>query len=164
MAALRIQQRREQSQKSGILYILVYIPTVILAVAAVYVLITAALNFAIEKKDDLQYGKPRSDKVAFNVDNTEAYFISLNMEGQVVLLQVRKDGVDTLQAPYLFGSTKKELIPPILKVEDMDRNGYPDLVLEVKGEKVIYLHRGNGQFSLANDQEIRGMLDAFYSE
>lgn len=115
--------------------------------------------------DDLRYGRPRTVQLSSFVGHGEesgqpTHFLAMNLNRRVVVWEL--PGGDaaktrTLQGPYLFGANE-HLTPILLRVEDMDADGRPDLVIGVKDEEIIYINSGDS-FRLITDSERQQLLE-----
>jgi hypothetical protein len=56
-----------------------------------------------------------------------------------------------LVGPYLFGAGE-DLTPVKLRLEDLNRDNTPDLIVSVKDEEMVYINRDN-QFQLITPEE-----------
>ena len=115
--------------------------------------------------DDLRYGRPRTMQLSTYVGHAEqpgqpTHFIAMNLNRRVVVWEL--PGGDaaktrTLQGPYLFGASE-HLTPILLKVEDINTDALPDLIIGVKDEEIIYINSGNS-FRLITDGERQQLLE-----
>jgi hypothetical protein len=144
--------------------VFVYIITGVLALLAIYVVMSQAVVWANVKLDDLRYGRPRTFHLTAHVGNeqqgiVETQFIAMNLDRQVVVLEIPGGDVSQIKAlngPYLFGAGEN-LTPVTLHMNDVNADGTRDLVLQVKDEEVIYLYRDGG-FSLISPEERQRLL------
>jgi hypothetical protein len=144
---------------------LAYLVTLILAMLAIYVLVGGAIDWMQVRIDDVRYGRPRTSHLegyvghgAERVDQPTR-FIGLNLDRQVIILEF--PGGDTsqvrsLQGPYLFGADE-DLVPVLLSLEDVDRDGFSDLLVTVRNEQLVYLNR-DGSFRLPTADEQMQLL------
>lgn len=117
-----------------------------LAVLVLYQLISSVAFWAQVKFDDLRYGYPRSYQVDGYIGYGESnglptHFMALNLHRQVVVLVVPGDNpthVTTLKGPYLYGSDQ-EYAPVTLRLVDVTADGYPDLVLSVNHQRMVWV-------------------------
>jgi hypothetical protein len=129
---------------------LAYLITGALALVALYVLLSNAFGWGRVLLDDLHYGRPRTFHLAADVGHAApglpSHLIALNLDRQVVVLDIPggdMEQVRVLPGPYLFGAGE-DLTPVMLQLEDMNRDGTDDLVVQVKNEEIIYLNRDGG--------------------
>ncbi|MDQ5825150.1 MAG: hypothetical protein M3441_13225 [Chloroflexota bacterium] len=137
-----------------------------IAVLALYVIVSAAVNWTQVKLDDFQYGRPRTTQMEAYVGHAEAegspsHFIAMNLNRRVTILQL--PGGDSTKAtaivgPYLFGQGE-DLTPVLLNVQDVNVDGKPDLVVSVKSEQLLYLNDG-AAFKMATPEEQAAIFKA----
>ncbi|HEX8228409.1 MAG TPA: hypothetical protein VF826_03740 [Chloroflexia bacterium] len=137
-----------------------------IAVLALYVVVSAAVNWTQVKLDDFQYGRPRTTQMEAYVGHAEAegspsHFIAMNLNRRVTILQL--PGGDSTKAtaivgPYLFGQGE-DLTPVLLNVQDVNVDGKPDLVVSVKSEQLLYLNDG-AAFKMATPEEQAAIFKA----
>lgn len=136
-----------------------YIATVLLALLAIYALMSNVVGWASTWLDDIRYGRPRTFHLAANVghgaqNGLPTHFFAMNLERQIIVLEIPGGDtaqIRTLQGPYLFGAGE-DLTPVKLRAEDVNTDGARDLVLQVKDEEVIYINRDGG-FALISPEE-----------
>jgi hypothetical protein len=82
--------------------------------------------------------------------------IAWNVNGQVLLLIVpngdTSQAPQSLPGPYIFGSDSGKQVP-FLNVADYNSDGLIDIGIEIRGEIVVFLNRGNGTVSLISAEE-----------
>lgn len=116
------------------------------AVLVAYQVVSGAVSWAQLRLDDLRYGYPRSSQlegyVGFGESNgLPTHFIALNLHRQIVVLYIAGDDpshVSTIKGPVLFGENA-EYLPVTLRLVDVNGDGYPDLVLSVGQQQLVYL-------------------------
>jgi len=132
-----------------------------IAVLIAYQLLAGAMFWARVKVDDLRYGYPRSYQldgfVGFGESNgTPTHFVALNLHRQIVVLVTSGDDPShtiTLKGPYLFGSDE-EYSPVTLRLVDVNGDGYPDVVLGVDHQQVVWIDQPRqGSFRPISPQE-----------
>jgi hypothetical protein len=139
--------------------ILAYGVTLILAAAAIYVVVSLLLGKANVLIDDLRYGRPRTTQIDAFVGHEEingqpTHLMAINLNRQVMVIEL--PGGDaakarTLSGPYLFGANE-ELTPLQLHLQDLDGDGQPDLLLDIRQEQLVFLNR-DGAFRLPTPEE-----------
>ncbi|EFO81341.1 hypothetical protein OSCT_0812 [Oscillochloris trichoides DG-6] len=143
-----------------------YLVTGLLAILAIYVLVGTVVDWAQVRIDDIRYGRPRTTQIAGLVGhgaeaaNQPTRFIGLNLNRQVVVLELPAgdpNQVRSLPGPYLFGANE-DLTPVLLSLQDMDRDGRADLIVDVRNEQVVYLNR-DGFFRLPTTDEQQQLLE-----
>lgn len=129
------------------------------AALATYVLLSAAIEWAQVKMDDLQYGRPRTVQMDAYVGQNEAegvpsHFIGMNLNRRVTIIEMQggdPSKVNTIIGPYLFGEGE-DLTPVQLASQDLNGDGKSDLIVSVKNEQLLYLNDG-ASFRLATPEE-----------
>lgn len=137
----------------------VYLVTLLLAAVAIYAVIGLALGRAGVLIDDLRYGRPRTAQLSASVQHGETpgkptHLMALNLNRQVVVIEIPGGDASktrTISGPYLFGANE-DLTPVTLSLRDMDGDGLPDLLVDVRREQIVYLNR-DGAFRLPNANE-----------
>ncbi len=130
-----------------------------LGLLALYVAVSAAVEWTQVKLDDFQYGRPRTSQMDAYVGHSEAegtpsHFIAMNLNRRVTIMEL--PGGDSTKAativgPYLFGQGE-DLTPVQMGVQDLNGDSKADLVVSVKNEQLLYLNEG-GTFKLATPEE-----------
>jgi hypothetical protein len=130
-----------------------------IALLALYVVVSTVVQWAQVKMDDFQYGRPRTSQMDAYVGHSEAegtpsHFVAMNLNRRVTILQL--PGGDSTKAtaivgPYLFGQGE-DLTPVQMNVQDVNADGKPDLVVSVKSEQLLYLNDG-ASFRMATPEE-----------
>jgi hypothetical protein len=165
MAVIHKSPRRAQAAqpRAGALLhrvqVLTYGVTLILAAIAIYVVISLLLGKASVLIDDLRYGRPRTTQLNAFVGHDEAagqptHIIAINLNRQVMVIELPGGDASkarTLSGPYLFGADE-DLTPLRLHLQDMDSDGQPDLLLDIRQEQLVYLNR-DGEFRLPTPEE-----------
>ena len=132
-----------------------------LAVLVAYQLLSSAVFWVQLRLDDLRYGYPRSCQldgyVGFGeVNGLPTHFIALNLHRQVMIYGIAGSDptrVLTIKGPYLFG-TNEQYAPVRLRLIDVTGDGYPDLVLDVDHQHVVYVDEPRlGAFHLLSPGE-----------
>jgi hypothetical protein len=137
-----------------------------IALFALYVVVSTVVQWAQVKLDDFQYGRPRTSQMDAYVGHSEAegspsHFIAMNLNRRVTILQL--PGGDSTKAtaivgPYLFGQGE-DLTPVQLNVQDVNADSRPDLVVSVKSEQLLYLNDG-ATFKMASPEEQAAIFKA----
>lgn len=138
---------------------LAYLITGVLALLAIYVLLSNAVSWGTKTLNDLRYGNPRTFHLSAAVGHGDessslTHFIALNLNRQIIVLEIPggdSTQIRSLPGPYLFGAGE-DLTPVTMRVADMNGDTAADLVVQVKNEEMVYLNR-DGQFHLITSEE-----------
>ncbi|WP_322494864.1 hypothetical protein [Chloroflexus sp.] len=136
-----------------------YIVTGLLAVLALYVLVSAVISWGQVVVDDWRYGRPRTFHLTADVGRAEetvgpTRLIAMNLDRQVLILEIPGGDVSktrTLIGPYLVGANE-DLTPITMRLADLNGDALPDLVVGIKNEEIVYLNRGDS-FGLVTAEE-----------
>lgn len=153
----RIWGRNRQAQRTA--HAALYGAALVLGALAVYVLIGALIGRINLLIDDIRYGYPRTMHMQAFVGHEEGssqptHLIALNLDRQVVVLELPggdPSRIRSIIGPYLFGADE-HLTPVIIGVSDVDGDTLPDLLLDVRRERIVYLNR-DGVFRLPTPEE-----------
>jgi hypothetical protein len=129
-----------------------YLITALLVLVALYAVLGNVMGWAKSKVDDMRYGATRTYHVTAVVGHedsaaTPTHLTALNLNRQVLVIEF--PGGDpakmrTITGPYLFGADEDKT-PVLLRLEDVNRDNTPDLIVNIKNEEIIYTNR-DGQF------------------
>lgn len=161
---LRNERRPHISLPVGNIGNIAYIVTGLLALLAVYVLLSSVLGWGQTMMDDVRYGRPRTFHLNANVGrpeeaNAQTHLIAMNLDRQVVIIEIPggdSSKVRTLPGPYLFGAGE-DLTPVTMRLADMNQDGANDLIVRVKDEEMVYVNR-DGAFNLITAEERQQLL------
>ncbi|WP_287157065.1 hypothetical protein [Chloroflexus sp.] len=141
-----------------------YIVTGLLAVLALYVLVSAVVGWGQTLLDDWRYGRPRTFHLTAEVGRAEetvgpTRLIAMNLDRQVLILEIPGGDVNktrTIVGPYLVGANE-DLTPITMRLADMNGDGLSDLIVGIKNEEIVYLNRGDS-FGLVTAEERQQIL------
>ncbi len=153
----RIWSRNRQIQRTT--HAALYGAALVLGALAVYVLIGALIGRINVLIDDVRYGYPRTMHIQAFVGHEEGsgqptHLIAMNLDRQVVVLELPggdPSRMRSITGPYLFGADE-HLTPVIIGISDVDGDTLPDLLLDVRRERIVYLNR-DGVFRLPTPEE-----------
>jgi hypothetical protein len=141
------------------LHTVAYGITLLLATLAIYAAISLLISNIHTGVDDLRYGRPRTIQLDSFVGHDEpaghpTHVIAMNLNRQVVVVEL--PGGDpsktrTIVGPYLFGADA-DLTPVLPSLRDVDGDGQPDLLLDIRREQIVYLNK-DGAFRLPTPDE-----------
>lgn len=141
-----------------------YIVTAILALLAIYVLLSSVIGAGRIFVDDIKYGRPRTFHLTANVGrpaeaSAPTHLVAMNLDRQVVILEIPggdSTQIRTLPGPYLFGAGE-DLTPVTMRLADMNGDAAPDLIVRVKDEEMVYINR-DGAFNLITAEERQQLI------
>jgi hypothetical protein len=136
-----------------------YILTILLALLAIYAVMGHVVGWGNSRLNDIKYGATRTfqmDAVVGHDDGggTPTHFIAMNLNRQVVVIEIPggdPSKIRTLTGPYLFGADEDKT-PVLLRLDDLNRDGAKDLVVNVKNEEIVYLNK-DGEFKPITPEE-----------
>jgi hypothetical protein len=141
------------------LHTVAYLVTGLLALLAIYAIMGHVVTWGSSRLNDLRYGATRTfqmDAVVGHEDGggTPTHFVAMNLNRQVVVIEI--PGGDpsktrTLAGPYLFGADEDQT-PVLLRLEDLNKDGAKDLIVNVKNEEIVYLNK-DGEFKPITNEE-----------
>jgi hypothetical protein len=141
-----------------------YLGVGMLAIVAFFLVLSSAVTWVEQKKDDLVYGRPRTfqiDAVVGHNDSPESpsHFIALNLNRHVEVIEI-PGGDSTKERVYpittLFGDGE-DLTPVTLSFRDVTENGKPDMLIHIENQTLVLIN-DNGTFRPAKPGEVRGLL------
>lgn len=138
---------------------LAYVLTALLALVAIYAIMGNAMSWVGTRVDDLRYGIPRTYQISAVVghndgEGTPTQLIAMNLNRQVVVIELPGGDaakIRTYTGPYLFGAGEDKT-PVLMRLEDVNRDGSADLIVNIKNEEIVYLNR-DAQFQPISPEE-----------
>lgn len=143
---------------------LLYLGVGMLAMAALFLLLSSAGAWIQTTKDDLTYGRPRT----FNIDavvghNDSAanptHFIAMNLNRHVEVIEQPGGDASKMkvyQITTLFGDGE-DLTPVTLSFRDLTGNGKLDMLIHIQDQTLVMINE-NGTFRPAKPGEVKGIL------
>lgn len=136
-----------------------YTLTLLLCLFALIMMANSLVSWSQTKLDDLRYGRPRTMQLSGFVGHNEnagipTQFVAMNLNRRVVVFEIPGGDVAqtrTLTGPYLFGANE-HLTPVRLRLDDVNTDKAPDLIVSVKNEEIIYMNEA-GSFRLIKPEE-----------
>jgi hypothetical protein len=100
-------------------------------------------------QDDWHYGRPRTFQVDEVVGHNDSpahpsHFVALNLRGQILIYEIPGGDASKTKVyigPTLFGQGK-DLMPAILKFQDVNGDGKIDMILIIGTGSLIYINTG----------------------
>jgi hypothetical protein len=130
---------------------LLYLGIGMIAMLALWTLLTMAIGWWNTTWDDLHYGRPRTfqtDAVVGHNDsaNNPSHFIALNLNGRIEVIEF--PGGDASKAriyigPQLYGAGS-DLTPVTLTFVDVNGNHLPDMLVHFQNTELVYINDRGG--------------------
>jgi hypothetical protein len=137
-----------------------YLGIGMIAMLALWMLLTSAIAWWNTTMDDLHYGRPRTfqmDAVVGHNDSSSnpSHFIALNLHGHIEIIEF--PGQDASKAriysgPQLYGAGS-DLVPVTLSFVDVTGDHQPDMVVHFQNTQIVYINN-QGSFRLARPDEL----------
>ncbi len=134
----------------------------LVGVLAIYAVLSALFSFAQVKADDIAYGRPRTTHLdgyfghAGEQAGQPSHILAMNLDRRIVLIELPggdTTGASTITGPYLFGANE-DLTPVKLQEADINGDGNPDLLVDVKNEQLVYINdKDKNTFHLITAEE-----------
>ncbi len=143
---------------------LLYLGVGMLAMAALFLLLSSAGTWIQTTKDDLTYGRPRTYQVDAIVAHSDSaanptHFIAINLYRHVQVIEI--PGQDstkerTFQITTLFGDGE-DLTPVTLSFRDVNGDKKPDMLIRIQDQTLVMIN-DNGTFRPARAGEVKGLV------
>jgi hypothetical protein len=143
---------------------LLYLGVGMIAMLALFVLLSSAAAWLQEKQNDLTYGNPRTfqtDAVVGHSDSAAnpSHFIAVNLNRHVQVIEI--PGQDsakerTFPITTLFGDGE-DLTPVTLSFRDVNGDGKPDMLIHIENQTLIMIN-DQGTFRPAKPGEVKGIV------
>lgn len=152
-------------RRRGILRLhpLVFLGIGMIAMQALWTLLTLAVNWWNMTWNDIHYGRPRTfqtDAVVGQNDSSSnpSHFIALNLNGRIEVIEF--PGSDASKAriyigPQLYGNGD-DLIPVTLSFIDVQGNHQPDMIIHFQETQIVYINVQGG-FRPATSGELQSV-------
>jgi hypothetical protein len=130
---------------------LLYLGVGMIAMLALWTLLTSAISWWNTTWDDLHYGHPRTFQIGAFVGHNEAsgtpsHFIAINLNGRIEIIEF--PGGDGSKAriylgPQLYG-TGDDLIPVTLSFADVNGDHLPDMIIHFQSSRIVFINDQGG--------------------
>ncbi len=130
---------------------LLYLGVGMIAMLALWTLLTSAISWWNTTWDDLHYGRPRTFQVDAFVGHNEAagtpsHLIAINLNGRIEIIEF--PGGDGSKAriylgPQLYG-TGDDLIPVTLSFADVNGDHLPDMIVHFQSSRIVFINDQGG--------------------
>ena len=135
-----------------------------IAMLALFVLLSNAAAWFKEKQNDLTYGNPRTfqtDAVVGHSDSAAnpSHFIAVNLNRHVQVIEIPGQDTSkerTFPITTLFGDGE-DLTPVTLSFRDVNGDGKPDMLIHIENQTLVMINE-NGSFRPAKAGEVKGLL------
>lgn len=130
---------------------LLYLGVGMIAMLALWTLLTTAISWWNITWDDLHYGRPRTFQTDAFVGHNESagtasHFIAINLNGRIEIIEF--PGGDGSKAriylgPQLYG-TGDNLIPVTLSFADVNGDHLPDMIIHFQSSRIVFINDQGG--------------------
>jgi hypothetical protein len=130
---------------------LLYLGVGMIAMLALWTLLTSAISWWNITWDDIHYGHPRTFQIDAFVGHNEAagtpsHFIALNLNGHIEIIEL--PGGDGSKAriylgPQLYGAGD-DLIPVTLSFADVNGDHQPDMIIHFQSSRIVFINDQGG--------------------
>jgi hypothetical protein len=130
---------------------LLYLGIGMIAMLALWTLLSLAVSWGSTTWNDIQYGRPRTFQIDAVVGHTDSaanpsHFIALNLNGRIEVIEF--PGGDGSKAriylgPQLYG-TDANLIPVTLSFVDVNGNHRPDMLIHFQSSRIVFINDQGG--------------------
>ncbi len=154
----RMQSKRKSRQ--GV-HPLLYLGVGMIAMLALWTLLTSAISWWNITWDDLHYGRPRTFQIDASVGHNEttgtpSHFLAINLNGRIEIIEF--PGGDGSKAriylgPQLYG-TGDDLLPVTLSFADVNGDHKPDMIIHFQSSRIVFINDQGGFRPLRPDERV----------
>jgi hypothetical protein len=140
---------------------LLYLGVGMIAMLALWTLLTSAMSWWNTSWDDLRYGLPRTfqmDAVVAHNETIDApsHFIAINLNGRIEVIEF--PGGDGSKAriylgPQLYGAGD-DLIPVTLSFADVNGDHLPDMIIHFQSSRIVFINYQGGFRPLRPEERV----------
>jgi hypothetical protein len=130
---------------------LLYLGVGMIAMLALWTLLTVAISWWNTTWDDIHYGRPRTFQTDAYVEHNESagtpsHFMAINLNGRIEIIEF--PGGDGSKAriylgPQLYG-TDVDLIPVTLSFVDVNGDHLPDMIIHFQSTRIVFINDQGG--------------------
>jgi hypothetical protein len=130
---------------------LLYLGVGMIAMLALWTLLTMAISWWNTTWDDIHYGRPRTFQIDAFVGHNESagtpsHFMAINLNGRIEIIEF--PGGDGSKAriylgPQLYG-TGDDLIPVTLSFTDVNGDHLPDMIIHFQSSRIVFINEQGG--------------------
>jgi hypothetical protein len=140
---------------------LLYLGVGMIAMLALWTLLTSAMSWWNTTWDDVHYGRPRTFQIDAYVGHNEttggpSHFIAINLNGRIEIIEF--PGGDGSKAriylgPQLYG-TGDDLIPVTLSFADVNGDHLPDMIIHFQSSRIVFINDHGGFRPLRPEERV----------
>jgi len=140
---------------------LLYLGVGMIAMLALWTLLTSAMSWWNTTWDDVHYGRPRTFQIDAYVGHNEApgapsHFIAINLNGRIEIIEF--PGGDGSKAriylgPQLYGAGD-DLIPVTLSFADVNGDHLPDMIIHFQSSRIVFINDQGGFRPLRPEERV----------
>ena len=140
---------------------MLYLGVGMIAMLALWTLLTSAMSWWNTTWDDLHYGRPRTFQIDAFVGHNEtigtpSHFIAINLNGRIEIIEF--PGGDGSKAriylgPQLYG-TGDDLIPVTLSFADVNGDHLPDMIIHFQSSRIVFINYQGGFRPLRPEERV----------
>lgn len=140
---------------------LLYLGVGMIAMLALWTLLTSAIGWWNTTWDDIHYGRPRTFQMdAFVGQNetigTPSHFIAINLNGRIEIIEF--PGGDGSKARIYLGpqlyETGGDLIPVTLSFADVNGDHLPDMIIHFQSSRIVFINNQGGFRPLRPEERV----------
>lgn len=143
---------------------LLYLGVGMLAMYALFLLLSSAVSWFQVKQNDVIYGRPRTFQVDAVVGHNDSptnpsHFIAINLYRHVEVIEIPGKDSSKMRVytiTTLFGDGQ-DLTPVTLSFSDLTGNGKLDMIIHIQNTDIAMIN-DNGTFRPAKPGEVKGLL------
>jgi len=140
---------------------LLYLGVGMIAMLALWTLLSSAMSLWNTTWDDLHYGRPRTFQIDVPVGHNEttgtpSHFIAVNLNGRIEIIEF--PGGDGSKAriylgPQLYGAGD-DLIPVTLSFADVNGDHLPDMIIHFQSSRIVFINDQGGFRPLRPEERV----------
>ncbi|HLH61143.1 MAG TPA: hypothetical protein VKV20_05615 [Ktedonobacteraceae bacterium] len=139
---------------------LLYLGVGMIAMLALWTLLTSVIGWANTTMDDIRYGRPRTFQIDAVVGHNDSpanpsHYIAINYNSRIEVIEF--PGGDASKAriylgPQLFGSGE-DLAPVTLSFADVNGDHRPDMIIHFQSTQIVFINDQGGFRPLRPDEQ-----------
>jgi hypothetical protein len=140
---------------------LLYLGVGMIAMLALWTLLTSAISWWNTTWDDLHYGRPRTFQIDAFVGHNEAagtpsHFMAINLNGRIEIIEFPGDDGSKAHiylGPQLYG-TGDDLIPVTLSFADVNGDHLLDMIVHFQSSRIVFINDKGGYRPLRPEERL----------